>query len=134
MLVLNPSDNQGIRFILVNWMFIAGDLKSVRKILSQYKDGAASILFARLLNSLIENKNEKKIRSVFAEASAYNPYFAPFLLGTKKMPKTIPDRFVLGSADEAAVYLLDEYGKEAWEKYPQALEILERLSKSKKDA
>jgi tetratricopeptide (TPR) repeat protein len=129
MLVLNPNDNQGIRFILINWMFIVKDFKGVRKILRQYKTGIGSILPGRLLDLLIEDKDEKEIRKAFAKTTEYNPYFFPFLLKTKKLPKTIPDHFALGSADEAAIYLLDEYGMEAWATYPEALEKLAKLQK-----
>jgi tetratricopeptide (TPR) repeat protein len=129
MLILNPNDNQGMRFVLLNWMFITKDLKGVHKILKQYKSGIGGILFSRLLNSLIENKDEKEIRKAFAKVTEYNQYFLPFLLGTQNLPKTIPDQFTLGSADEAAVYLLDEYGKDAWAAYPEALERLAQLQK-----
>lgn len=124
MLVLNSGDNQGIRFILINWMFITKDLQGVHKILARYKSGIGSILFSQLLDSLIADKDEKKIRKIFAKATEYNPYFLPFLLGREELPKTIPDYFALGSADEAAVYFLDEYGIDAWTAYPEALKSL----------
>jgi tetratricopeptide (TPR) repeat protein len=127
MLELNPNDDQGVRFVLVNWLFITGDLKRVRKLLSRYKDNVAGILFGKLLLSLLDDKYRKRREKIFFEVMTYNPYLAPYLLGAKKLPKTIPDRIVLGSANEAASYLLDEFGKEAWRKYPQALEVLKAL-------
>jgi hypothetical protein len=76
---------------------------------------------------LIENKDKKKIRKAFAKATEYNPYFLPFLLGRQKLPETMPDHFSLRSADEAAVYFVDEYGKDAWAAYPEALERAAQL-------
>jgi tetratricopeptide (TPR) repeat protein len=127
MLELNPNDNQGMRFVLINWLFIAGDLNGVRKLLSQYEDNVAGILFGKLLLSLLDGKYKKRRKKILLEVTAYNPHLAPYLLGERKLPRTIPDRITLGSAIEVASYLLDEFGKDAWEKYPQALETLKAL-------
>jgi tetratricopeptide (TPR) repeat protein len=127
MLELNPNDDQGVRFVLINWLFITGNLKRVRRLLSRYKDNVAGILFGKLLLSLLDDKYQKRRKKILFEIMTYNPHLAPYLLGARKLPKTIPDRIVLGSANEAASYLLDEFGKEAWGKYPQALEALKAL-------
>jgi hypothetical protein len=62
----------------------------------------------------------------------YNPHFLPFLPEVQNLPKIIPDHFALGSADEAAVYILDEYGKDAWTAYPEALERLRTREERRK--
>jgi hypothetical protein len=124
MLTLNPSDNQGVRFTLLSWLLITGNLVECGRVLSQYPDGVGSLLFGKLLWTLVACKSEAKKKKAYAEVVEYNPFFVNVLLKTKRPPKTLPDRIILGSKEEDLCYLFDEYGKEAWDKYPAALQWL----------
>jgi tetratricopeptide (TPR) repeat protein len=129
MLKLNPNDNQGIRFILINWFIIAGDFQDAHQLVSQHGEFMASMSFAALLLGIIEKENKKKIQKRYAQAVEKNPFIVPFLLKKKKLPKTMPEHYGMGSKEEAVIYMTDEYGNTAWEKYPDALKVLTELAK-----
>jgi tetratricopeptide (TPR) repeat protein len=124
MLELNPNDNQGARFVLLSWLIIAGQFTKARKLLLQYDVCVANMIYSSLLLDIVEKKSDTRIKESYAAAVRSNPHVADFLLGKKKLPKTIPDRFAFGSVDEAAVYLIDEFGQELWHTYPDALKTL----------
>jgi tetratricopeptide (TPR) repeat protein len=127
MLDLNPNDNQGVRFVLLSWLIIAGQFQKARKLLSQYDSCIANMIYDTLLLDIVEKKSDAQIKKSYASAIDSNSHIVAFLLGEKKLPKTIPTGFSLGSVDEAVVYLTDEFGQELWHTYPDALKTLASL-------
>ncbi|MDR0586861.1 MAG: hypothetical protein LBG26_06445, partial [Treponema sp.] len=132
MLTLNPNDNQGIRYILVSWLFIVDDLKSVRKLLKKYKEGTACMLFSALLLNILEKKDNEILQKHYNAAIEANEYIVPYLLNKKKAPVIDVDHYALGSKEEAVIYIDDEYGAAAWICHPEALKVLAGLAKGKK--
>jgi tetratricopeptide (TPR) repeat protein len=132
MLALNPNDNQGVRYILVSWLFIIDDLKSIRRLLRTYKEGTACMLFSALLLKILEKKDKQVIQKSYKAAAAANEYVVPYLLKKKKIPAAIPDRYTLGSKEEAIIYVDDEDGAAAWRTHPEALKVLAELAKEGK--
>ncbi|MFP3089498.1 hypothetical protein LQZ21_04135 [Treponema sp. TIM-1] len=128
MLTLNPSDNQGVRYALVSWLFIADDLKGVRKLLKTYTEGTACMRFSALLLKILEKKDTKLIRKQYDAAVEANGYVIPYLLKKKRIPAAIPDHYALGSKEEAIIYVNDEYGAAAWKTYPEALKALAEMA------
>jgi tetratricopeptide (TPR) repeat protein len=130
MLVLNPNDNQGVRYSLINWMFITGDLEGAGELTKSYKDDIGGVLFGKLLLAIIEKKT-KTISKYYDKVMSYNPHTVPFLLKKKRPVKVRPDFMEPGSPEEAVVYLQYEYGRDAWSKFPEALKDLKILYEKK---
>lgn len=112
MLQLNPNDNQGIRWLIVNWLILEND-SYIEELLKVYEDdGSASIIFSK---ALLEFKkgNKKEAEKHLKEAKKYNPHVIPYLVGKKKLPKQPPEYMGIGDDLEAQAYVFDG-GYEAW--------------------
>jgi hypothetical protein len=132
MLTLNPNDNQGVRYLLASWLLIVDDLKSARKLLKDYKEKTACMLFSKLLLDILEKKNKTVIQKSYDDAVQENEYIVPYLLKKKKIPTLDPDMYAPGSKEEAVIYIDDEYGAAAWICHPEALKVLAELAKGEK--
>jgi tetratricopeptide (TPR) repeat protein len=133
MLILNPMDNQGVRHALVSWFLIVDDCKSARKLLKDYKEQVACMVFSALLLNILEQKDEKVIQKWYNAAVKANEYIVPYLLKKRKVPATDSYACIFGSIEEEAVsYMVDLYGAEAWISHPEALKVLAKLAKEKR--
>lgn len=105
MLHLNPSDNQGIRYLLTDLLLTMNRDDDVVKLLRQYKDDASAVwLYTRaLLDFRKEGASSKANRSLQA-ALEFNPHVLPYLSGKKRIPKRLPDYIGFGDENEASVY------------------------------
>ncbi len=117
MLRLNPNDNQGVRYILISWLLIAGDdmsLKAAEKLLASYDEDGAVWAYSRLLLRL----RRKGIAGRAADAALQkamtsNPFVPFFLLGVLPLPDEPPEFYGIGDENEALIYL-EEGGGDAW--------------------
>jgi hypothetical protein len=132
MLALNPNDNQGVRYTLISWLLIVDDLKNVRKLLKEYKEESACMMFSALLLNILEKKNNAVLQKRYDAAVEANKYIVPYLLRKKKAPAIDPDSYAFGSKEEAIIYMNDEYGTAAWISHPEALKVLADLAKGNK--
>ena len=124
MLRLNPNDNQGVRYELLEMLLSMEDLQGVAAPLAQYdEDISASCLFTKALVSFLREGNIPKSRDVLAEGMEVNPYVVQYLLGKTRLPRRLPEYMGIGDRDEAIIYA-SSFGK-VWKKYPRALEWLE---------
>jgi len=124
MLRLNPNDNQGVRYELLECLLGMEDLKGVDVLFAQYdEDISASCLFTKALVSFLREGNIPKSRDALAEGMDVNPYVVQYLLGKTRLPRKLPEYMGIGDRDEAIIYA-SSFGK-AWKKYPRALEWLE---------
>ena len=102
MLRLNPNDNQGVRYqLLAALLELRHDDKAAALEKAYDEDGATEWRYAvALLTFRREGKSAaagEKLRAAFIQ----NPYVPTYLLGHKKIPKSIPDQIISGSEDEA---------------------------------
>jgi len=107
MLRLNPDDNQGMRYILKSWLFALNDLKGVSEILVEYdEDCFAEWCYSKALLIFCQSgsKSSGAIKAL-KYAIKTNPFVPDLLLGTKRMPKTLPPHYSIGSKDEAVIYV-----------------------------
>jgi hypothetical protein len=128
MLELNPDDNQGMRFILVPWLVIKGRYAEARSLIEKYDGFPAGLSYTKLLLDIIEGKDKETIQKNYSAALGYNRHIAKYILGKKKLRPLNTDRISFGGDDEALSCMLDEYGKEAWSKFPDAAEVLREIS------
>jgi len=135
MLRLNPGDNQGIRYELMNCLLEGGFDEAAGKLLKQHEDdGAATCLYSRALWMFRREGATEKAKACLREALKQNPFVPPYLLGKKKLPRYLPEYYSWGDENEAIGYAVEAI--RAWKKTKGALEwltsILLHVIKNKK--
>jgi tetratricopeptide (TPR) repeat protein len=127
MLRLNPGDNQGIRYLLIDTLLELNDDAAVGKLLKQYKDDASanwtySWALYQFRNGGASKAAEKRLR----EALSWNAHVPAYLLGKKRIPKHLPPYVTFMGEDEAQHYAAG--AKSLWEKTEGALDWLNGFS------
>lgn len=122
LLKLNRKDNQGIRFLALDWYAALGNWDAVEKLLRRYrKDVRTEYLYSAALNAFRKGDDAD---GRLGEALETNPHVPGLLLGRFAMPGESDLPYVeFGSLEEAAGYV--QSSREAWEKVPGALAWLE---------
>lgn len=124
MLRLNPNDNQGIRYLLIDCLLALGDDKEAARLLKRYKDdGAAAWVWSHALLSFRRGGDCAASRKALATAVETNTQVPAYLLGYKKMPLQLPAFITWGGEDEAIAYV--DSAAEAWAAAPGALAWVE---------
>ena len=129
LLHLNPNDNQGIRYLLVNCLLAEGMDAEAEKLLSAYQESSCFMLYSQAIlsfRSLGPVKSAKDLK----QALGSNPHVPPYLLGVKPIPWSMPDYYSHGSMEEAIIYAAKAY--DIWKSTPGALSWLEEGSKNTK--
>lgn len=123
MLALNPNDNQGIRYLLIDCLLTLGNEKQTQALLKKFaQDGAASWTYARALLSFRQHGDCAASRKALANAMASNRYVPSYLLRWRKMPRQLPDLVGIGDETEAISCAL--LGIESWAAASGALDWL----------
>lgn len=123
MLRLNPNDNQGIRDMLMPCLIELGLDKDAEKLHKKYKkDCMATWVYSRALLDFRKHGDSDVSRKSLDKAVGENMLVPLYLLGKKKMPKSLPDYYGFGDENEAVIYIHDNQA--AWQATPRALEWL----------
>ena len=123
MLRLNPSDNQGLRYVLTVRLFALDDLGGVEKILNDYpEDIFAEWSYAKALLTFRQTGPSADAAKALKAAAKTNPHVPGLLLDRQPMPKTPPPYYAVGSKDEAVLYVLEN--RENWSAAKGALKWL----------
>jgi tetratricopeptide (TPR) repeat protein len=105
LLRLNPGDNQGLRYILVNWLLETNNTAALKALLKQYPDdGMATWLYSRALLAFRQEGPNKNATKLLQKAVDHNPFVPQYLLGDKKLPKQLPAFIGFGDENEAIEY------------------------------
>lgn len=124
MLRLNPNDNQGIRYILVNRLLATGRDDEVGELLVQFEeDASAGWSYSRALWLFRREGMSTEANSALEGAVKINPHVPDFLLGKKKLPKMPPPFIGFGDESEAVDYALEALA--LWRRTNGALQWLE---------
>lgn len=119
MLRLNPSDNQGVRYCLIDALLELGREQEASDLLRRYKDDAsAAWAWSRLLLAFRRTGNGPSVLKALSRAIKANPHVPAYLLEKKAMPRNLPDFIGMGDEDEAVAYVHDAAG--AWAAAPGA--------------
>jgi len=105
MLILNPSDNQGVRYMLITALLAIRKYKAAEKLIKTYKnDASATWLYSKAY--LFFNQEAKKPLATKAliKAMKYNPYVPLLLFGLRDMPDEMPEYLGFGDENEAVEY------------------------------
>lgn len=123
LLRLNPNDNQGIRYILANWLLAVGDDGALGPLLAQYPDeGSAQWAYTAALHTFRQSGAGRKADKAIKKALGANPYVPLYLLGLKPPPEHMPEYYGIGDESEALVYVFESV--EGWVETDGALEWL----------
>jgi hypothetical protein len=123
MLRLNPGDNQGVRYTLVNWLLRVGDDQALGKLLDQYKgDAMASWAYSRALLRFRREGPSARANAALKKAIKANRFVPAYLLGRKQLPRRMPDYVGLGDENEAIDYAAGAL--QIWAKTSGALDWL----------
>ena len=106
MLRLNPGDNQGVRYILGNWLLAVGDDAALERLLQQYPDEiSANWAYTRALTLFRRRGAGKQADKALQEALEANPFVPLYLLGARKLPRQLPSYMAIRDENEAIVYV-----------------------------
>jgi tetratricopeptide (TPR) repeat protein len=107
MLRLNPGDNQGMRYVLVNWLLETNHTSALKALLKQYPDDEmATWLYTRALAAFREEGAGKNADKLLEKAVNHYPFVPQYLLGYKKIPRHLPAYIGFGDENEAVEYTL----------------------------
>lgn len=127
MLVLNPGDNQGMRYRLVGLLFGLERWEELTQLLKAYGDEpTADWRYARALLSFLKNGAGAPANKLLLSALKVNSHVPPYILGVKDFPDELPEYFSIG--DEAEAICCAANLKEAWSRTPRALDWLRAKS------
>ncbi|MGI5819347.1 MAG: hypothetical protein ACOX9R_14755 [Armatimonadota bacterium] len=130
-IALNPTDNTGMRWHLVNWYLIEDATGQAYRLLRAYPDeqiGASR--WASALVEFLRSGPGKKARRAFLEAAEHNPGLMMML--TTKTPLSDAndevDSFEPGDVTEALVWA--GLIREAWAAHPEAMSWARTISET----
>jgi tetratricopeptide (TPR) repeat protein len=125
LLRLNPEDNQGIRYVLLNWLLAEPDRRDdVAKLLLRYDDASAEWAYGRALHLFKVAGASKRATAALRDAVENNRHVPAYLLGTKKTPTELPTSYGLGDDSEAMLYA--DAAMPVWDSVPGAIEWLRK--------
>lgn len=124
MLTLNPNDNQGIRYILLQCYIDQREYKKANQLASQYHETTANIAFNQVLIEFGEHGISSKIHSLVKKAKKSNPHVTAYLLGKKKLPQDQPEYIGIGDESEAITYAQEHLY--LWNREPELVNLLKK--------
>lgn len=131
MLVLNPGDNQGLRYILLAWLIHMRDDVAVENLLREHADdGSTFICYTQALFAFRKSGDGDAARRAAEEAWACNRHVPGLLARKRRVRHEDTGYYTLGGEDEAAFYI-GEYGF-AWKESPGAVDWLVGVTKDPK--
>lgn len=128
MLRLNPNDNQGVRYMLAACLLITGRDEDLERLLAQYEDDPTAVwLYTRALVTFCREGDSPKARAQLRDAIGQNPHVPDFLLGRKRLPRSLPAYIGFGDENEAMGYAASFFV--GWRQRPGALDWLAAVEK-----
>ena len=127
MIELNPSDNQGIRYIIAGCLLYLGLGDELEGLLGKYDEVSCEWLYTKALFTFMKNGDAIDSLGLLRSAIKANMFVPIYLLGKKEMPEILPDMYSFGSEDEAMVYV--ERNGSIWRKIKGSLNWLASHSK-----
>lgn len=108
MLRLNPGDNQGMRYLLAQWLLAIGDDDALDRLLRDYPDeGTATWTYTKALLQFRRHGPGAVATRALKAALKTNPYVPFYLFGLWELPEELPDYVGMGDENEAVSYVAD---------------------------
>ena len=124
---LNADDNQGMRYILIEWLMRAGSVADIDALLAAYDEPSAAWTFTTALHRFRTHGPTADATKALRAAISANAHVAPILLGHAPMPDELPDSYSMGHPSEAIIYVNGAIS--TWVDAVGALEWLEQVSR-----
>lgn len=106
MLRLNPGDNQGVRYTLLNALLRTGADEAAAELLAEYEDDAmAGWLYSRALLAFRQEGPGPVANAYLEKALEQNEHVPDYLLGKKRLPRRPPAYVGWGDENEAQDYV-----------------------------
>lgn len=122
-LVLNPGDNQGARYLLAGWLVEKERGAELEALLAAYADEYSAFWgWSRALVAFRKTGDTAESRALLAEAVKINRHVRDYLCGDRKVPRRKPPYYSPGAPSEAMVYIEDH--ATAWQSTAGALDWL----------
>lgn len=126
LLALNPIDDLGVNYFLLNQLLIAGRDEEAARILDEYADDpATSWNYNAALHKFRTFGDSIFARRALLSARAANPLVIPYILGDQKPPKKPPKDFER-LVEEYDAMLYTSIMADAWRNTPGALDWIRR--------
>jgi tetratricopeptide (TPR) repeat protein len=123
MLRLNPGDNQGVRYLLLNLLMRLERDAEVGALLAQYDDDAmAAWLYSRALHEFRTAGASERANEALRAALKENQHVPAYLMGEKRIPHALPQTIGFGDEHEAIAYAHDHINN--WRRTAGALDWL----------
>ncbi len=120
---LNPNDNQGVRYSLLNLLLESDRMADVKKLLKKYKGDYSSVwTYTQALIEFHASGASDKANRALKAALKQNPFVPVYLTGQKRIPNRQPDYIGLGDENEAIDYASGHLNH--WRRTPGAVEWL----------
>lgn len=128
LLRLNPNDNQGIRYLLLRALIVAGrDGEAWEFANESPTEIMAAWLYPKALLAFRCEGTSLESDRLLREAIGRNRFVPDYLLGRRKTLRQLPGYVGMGDETEAAAFVL-EFGL-VWHKTPGAAEWLKRVAR-----
>ncbi|MCK9278414.1 MAG: tetratricopeptide repeat protein, partial [Methanoculleus sp.] len=106
MLRLNPDDNQGVRYIIIQYFAEANRDDLFEALLKEYgEDPTAAVAYSKALWLFRKEGAGPAADAALDDALQENPFVPQYLLGRRKLPPRMPDYYGLGDQNEAVIYV-----------------------------
>jgi tetratricopeptide (TPR) repeat protein len=123
LLRLNPQDNQGIRYVLVDLFLGLKREDEVEKLLASYNDDWSTVwLYTRALLTYRSAGASTKANRKLKDALKENPHVPDYLTGKKRIPNRLPEMLEWGGESEAVDYAANHLNY--WRSTPGAIQWL----------
>ncbi|GAA4072007.1 SEC-C metal-binding domain-containing protein [Amphibacillus indicireducens] len=110
LIILNPNDNQGVRYILLTLYLEQERYEDAQKLIDQYKDDKAAVaLFSRALIAYFTKGMVPKTIKLLKEADQRNPHVKKYLTGKEPLPRKQFDYIGRGDESEAITYVQENF-------------------------
>lgn len=112
LLKINPNDNQGVRYVLFDYLLTDNRLKEIPKLVKMFDDEGSAHWEFNL--ALYEFKKDgpasTKAKTHLVDADKSNEYVRQYMSGKLKLPSESPSSYSPGSKEEAICYVEDSAG------------------------
>lgn len=122
LLELNPGDNQGVRYTLLNLLLEMEQDAEAVALLKQYDDGMAEWHYTWALMEFRQDGAGEAAEHRLKAALKHNPHVPAYLMGRKRIPNQLPPYYGFGDEAEAIHYAHGYLGH--WRRTPGALDWL----------
>ena len=123
MLRLNPDDNQGIRYSLLDLLLEINRHDKAAILIRRYRDEWSSVwCYTRALLEFRKSGASDRARKMLAKALEQNSHVPDYLMGKKRIPNRLPSLVGLGDENEAIDYAAKHLNH--WRRTPGAVDWL----------